>query len=141
MDLGNGIPVPVRADALGLAGPLRGERDADAEHGPRGRRLCCAGCGATVTHEGERIVMGGAHEHSFRNPAGLAFDIGCFARAPGCVGSGPSTSEHTWFPGYRWQVALCAACRAHLGWHFRSADGAPFHGLISARLRPGAGSH
>ncbi|XP_062557219.1 protein cereblon-like [Armigeres subalbatus] len=29
----------------------------------------------------------------------------------------PST-EFSWFPGYSWQITLCANCRQHLGWKF-----------------------
>lgn len=29
----------------------------------------------------------------------------------------PST-EFSWFPGYSWQITLCANCRNHLGWKF-----------------------
>ncbi|XP_055534026.1 protein cereblon-like [Wyeomyia smithii] len=28
------------------------------------------------------------------------------------------TTEFSWFPGYAWQITLCANCREHLGWKF-----------------------
>uniref|UniRef100_A0A7S3Z5K1 CULT domain-containing protein n=2 Tax=Lotharella globosa TaxID=91324 RepID=A0A7S3Z5K1_9EUKA len=31
------------------------------------------------------------------------------------------TTEHTWFPGFAWQMASCAACDSHLGWGFSPA--------------------
>ena len=68
------------------------------------------------------------------NPEGTVFVIGCFAQAPGCVAIGAPMLEWTWFPGCRWQVALCRACGEHLGWRYTGAD--TFHGLILERLRP-----
>lgn len=29
----------------------------------------------------------------------------------------PST-EFSWFPGYAWQIAVCAKCSSHIGWKF-----------------------
>ena len=78
----------------------------------------------------------GAHAHCFVNPHGQVFEIGCFARAPGCRALGPATTDWTWFPGWAWQVALCAACGRHLGWCYRR-QGGRFFGLILDRLRPG----
>jgi hypothetical protein len=75
----------------------------------------------------------GAHEHRCTNPHGITYYIGCFHEAAGCTAIGEATTEYTWFPGYVWRVALCANCRAHLGWHFQSRDDY-FHGLIMARL-------
>ena len=100
----------------------------------QGRRLLCVGCGTPVTDQAEAIEVAGAHHHRRTNPAGLTFDIACFARAPGCAEAGPATAEHSWFPGYRWRVAVCRGCGGHLGWGFRGAD--RFFGLIRDRLRP-----
>lgn len=80
------------------------------------------------------MVMGGRHEHSVRNPHELAFRIGCFADAPGCAQRGPATRAWSWFPGYSWQVAVCAGCHVHLGWRYRGADPESFYGLILNRL-------
>lgn len=78
--------------------------------------------------------MRGEHEHVCVNPHGIAFHIGCYASAPGCVPYGRTESFWSWFPGYRWQIALCAGCGRHLGWGF-SADGeASFHGLVAQRI-------
>ena len=82
-----------------------------------------------------RIQRADAHEHTFVNPHGIVHHIGCFAAAPGCVHVGVTESAFSWFPGWTWQVAVCARCRAHVGWIFRCA-GQQFHGLILAALRP-----
>ena len=101
------------------------------------RGLVCVACEHAVTDDAHRIDMAGAHEHTFVNPAGFAFRIGCFADAPGCAQGSPPREEtaFSWFPGWAWQVALCARCAAHLGWSYRNAGGR-FWGLILAALRP-----
>lgn len=78
--------------------------------------------------------MNGSHEHTFVNPGGFVHHIGCFAAAPGCAYLGSTESAFSWFPGWTWQIAACARCRAHVGWIYRNA-GAQFHGLILAALR------
>lgn len=97
------------------------------------RRLLCAECGHMITRPEEAVAVNGAHEHVFTNPVGLRFHIGCFRTAPGCSDVGELTLEHTWFPGHRWCIALCAQCRAHLGWRFEGETA--FYGLVLVRLR------
>lgn len=99
------------------------------------RGLVCAACEHEITDDAQRIDMAGAHEHTFINPAGRQFRIGCFAAAPGCATRGAEESAFSWFPGWGWQVALCARCGAHLGWGYRNAAGR-FWGLILSALRP-----
>lgn len=98
-----------------------------------GEVLACAGCLRPVTTSAARTQVAGAHEHTFANPAGFQFHIGCFARATGCGTVGEASTYWTWFPGYSWQVELCATCGDHLGWLFRSEAHA-FHGLVLDRL-------
>ncbi len=98
--------------------------------------LHCRLCGYHITSDAERISVHGSHDHAFLNPLGLLFHIGCFSGAPGCLDVGESTDEYTWFPGYSWCFALCARCRAHLGWRYRSGAHA-FWGLILDRLERG----
>jgi hypothetical protein len=112
-----------------LRDPERRERPDDES----GRVLACARCLHTVTTTGARIEISGHHAHTFANPHGFVFHIGCFALAPGCAAVGEPTTEFTWFPGFAWQIATCRGCREHLGWLFRSAEGR-FHGLIMDRL-------
>ncbi len=99
----------------------------------QGSRLLCARCGHAVTASGWCIQIADAHEHSFVNPHGYLFRIGCFREAPGCTQRGEEHAEYSWFPGYRWTMAPCAHCKTHLGWSFRSDD-AVFFGLILDRL-------
>jgi hypothetical protein len=115
-------------------------RAATLEHGDE--TLLCAGCGHPITHASEQIEMSGRHAHTCVNPAGFVFRIGCFAKAPGCVGVGGWSASYSWFAGYAWQVACCARCSMHLGWAFEPEPGSTaqgtFHGLCLDRLRPAA---
>jgi hypothetical protein len=94
--------------------------------------LLCSTCGAEVTHRERSITINGRHNHAFFNPAGIAFEIRCFSQAPGVASQGDPSLEFTWFPGYSWQVALCATCHSHLGWLF--TNGGSFYGLIANHL-------
>jgi hypothetical protein len=99
----------------------------------RGPRLLCVRCGHPITAGGWARAVGEAHEHSFVNPHGYLYRIGCFEQAPGCVPEGDEHPEYSWFEGYTWQLAQCGGCRSHLGWAFRRA-GDRFHGLILDRV-------
>ena len=76
----------------------------------------------------------GRHEHTFVNPSGITFHIGCFASAKGCRVEGNPTREFTWFPGFDWSFALYRNCGIHLGWYYDSQDADGFFGLVLARL-------
>lgn len=99
----------------------------------RGRVLGCAFCRRPITTTAAAIEVDGAHAHTFTNPDAISFRIGCFHEARGLMKLGPSSFEWTWFPGYAWQVELCANCREQLGWLYRST-GHTFHGLILDNL-------
>jgi len=94
-----------------------------------GRVLACVSCQRAITTTAARTEVGGAHVHSFVNPDGDRFRIGCFADASGLVHVGSSSLEWTWFAGFSWQAEVCAGCRVHLGWLYR-AGANRFHGLI-----------
>src|SRR5947207_1607965 len=79
-----------------------------------------------ITSVAARTEVGQAHEHTFANPDGFQFHVGCFARATGCASVGEPSTYWSWFAGYSWQVELCSACREHLGWLFRN-EGHAFH--------------
>lgn len=122
----------LRRDPASPAGDVRPASSPDADD-DGGEMLACAGCLRPVTTTSARIAIGEAHEHTFANPAGVQFHIGCFSGAPGCIPAGEASTYWTWFPGYSWQVELCAGCTEHLGWLFR-AKAHVFHGLILDRL-------
>jgi hypothetical protein len=96
--------------------------------------LRCAACGARITPERARLEVNSAHEHEFMNPSGLRFVVACYSVAPGCVPEGEPSTVWTWFPGYAWQIAVCKACFAHVGWSFHAGEAVPFHGLVRDRI-------
>lgn len=98
------------------------------------RRVLCRECLHAVTREEDRTEVHGAHQHTFANPSGMVFTIGCFQAAEGCGAAGSPSDEFTWFKGYAWRVAVCTGCLAHLGWLFSSPSGAAFWGLILDHL-------
>ncbi|MEE4240554.1 MAG: cereblon family protein [Desulfopila sp.] len=106
----------------------RAEENEEAERG-----LLCGFCSHLITYPKYSIAINGEHHHTFFNPAGIVYEIGCFSSAEGCSLHGPPTGDFTWFAGYVWRLALCASCFAHLGWSFGS-DGGMFYGLIRKNL-------
>ncbi len=99
--------------------------------------ILCGTCHFKVTTKSARIQINGQHNHSFFNPAGILFDMGCFKSAEGCLVHGDPTTDFTWFPGYSWNFALCANCFAHLGWYFQGTQGHSFFALIRTKLIEG----
>ncbi|MCU0693499.1 MAG: cereblon family protein [Polyangiaceae bacterium] len=139
-------PVPVQPATRALprfalreagqgCGAKRGERaqPRDARTRQQVPELVCVACRHAITSRDARVEVAGAHRHTFANPNGIVYCIGCFSRAPGCLSVGRLSTEFPWFAGFAWQVAVCGRCSAHLGWGFRSADRG-FHGLILDRL-------
>ena len=94
----------------------------------------CRQCRGEITHCSARTTAGGQHTHTFANPHGIVFEIGCFKFANGCDPIGPASTEFTWFEGFSWQIVVCGFCRTHLGWLFSSKYGDSFFGLIMDRL-------
>lgn len=97
-----------------------------------GKKLCCRLCKFHITDSDQAISIDDAHTHTFTNPAGYTYTINCFQSAPGCLVIGDCTSEHTWFSGYRWQIAICQSCHEQLGWLF--SNDRRFFALIADRL-------
>jgi len=118
------LPVerPVKETVKTSAGEVSRHRD-------QRRIIVCRACGFPLTQASSKIEMNGKHKHTFSNPRGYVFQIGCFAPARGIINQGEPTTEFTWFSGYAWNFSLCLQCFAHLGWFFQSGD-RQFYGLI-----------
>ncbi len=110
------------------------EVEEELDFGLSGVNYLCKFSRRRITSSSERIVVSGQHVHICANPYGLLFEVGCFARAPGCQVTGAPTTEFTWFPGYAWSIALCVGCANHLGWHYTGQPPAEFFGLILSHL-------
>ena len=98
------------------------------------RAIVCRQCLHVITDATQHRIINGSHVHTFANPDGIIFEIGCYHHAKGCGYIGSASSEFTWFNGYLWRIAVCGYCLVHLGWRFSGADGHFFHGLITSRL-------
>jgi hypothetical protein len=122
-----------RADRQDRQGRPESEERQERDTRPSEAILCLA-CGGVVTDREQKISIGGSHAHTFFNPAGIVYELGCFQQAPGCLLAGEATAEFTWFAGHLWRFALCRRCRTHLGWFFEMGE-KTFYGLILARLR------
>ncbi|MBF0342439.1 MAG: hypothetical protein HQL95_15950 [Magnetococcales bacterium] len=96
--------------------------------------LRCAFCSHPITHPSQRIEIASSHEHTFFNPHGHLFHLGCFRQARGCITTDHQSMEFTWFKGYAWTLAGCGQCLRHLGWKFQNnAD--HFFALILNRMK------
>jgi len=99
------------------------------------KQIVCRQCLHIITRPKEKIQVNGSHHHTFANPHGLIFEVGCFQTAEGCGYTGQASEEYTWFRGYLWRVAVCGKCLTQLGWLFSASMGSThFHGLILDKL-------
>jgi hypothetical protein len=96
--------------------------------------LYCKACGQAITASDQAISVNSSFRHTFFNPAGIVFELGCYRKAPGCMAAGDPSSEFSWFSGYLWSFALCKSCDTHIGWCFESGDSL-FWGLILNKLK------
>jgi len=119
-------------DARGRGEPAPGRRPEPSDSFD-GDPLLCRRCGQQITSDTQRISVDSAHEHTFANPEGILFHIGCFGHVQSCQFSGEPTAQWSWFKGYQWRVTYCAECNLHLGWRFSSGDHI-FHGLVLQNL-------
>ncbi|KXZ45021.1 hypothetical protein GPECTOR_59g628 [Gonium pectorale] len=59
-----------------------------------------------------------AAQHTYLGvTVGLPFEV-WWRSARGLRYWGRPETEHSWFPGYAWTIANCAACGQHMGWRF-----------------------
>ena len=116
------------------SGTITVEKEAEERSPEEEEYILCRQCHQAITKPADRIVIQGSHRHTFANPHGIVFEIGCFRRVKGCGYAGAASDDFSWFAGYSWRVCLCTMCLTHLGWMF-SLNGADiFHGLILDRL-------
>jgi len=105
----------------------------DDEDIKRDHYILCRVCYNIITSHNTIIEIDGNHQHTFNNPSGFVYHIGCFKAARGCMNFGDPTLEFSWFPGFYWCYTICSNCFNHLGWFFQS-NGNCFYGLILNQL-------
>ena len=114
--------------------PLSPELEAsDEEKIETEKLIICRICNNIITRPSNILGVEGEHIHTFKNPDGVVYRIGCFKKAPGCIPVSEPTYDYTWFSGYSWSVVVCAKCLNHLGWHYSSGTSG-FFGLVLAYL-------
>ncbi len=115
--------------------PMNGMQDKSAQEKrtEEKKNILCRHCFQIITSPEEMIEMNGAHQHTFVNPHGIAFTIGCYKTASGCGSTGPPADEFSWFKSFSWRIGICSKCLTHLGWQFLSKNDI-FFGLILDRL-------
>jgi len=123
---------PVAKPKKNDAEPLVADRDQPMEAAMDA--IVCRRCLHEITSPAQIREVNGAHTHTFANPEGIIYEIGCYRDAWGCGYIGPPSTEFTWFSGYAWRIAVCINCHVHLGWLFSAPDGGFFHGLITSRI-------
>lgn len=116
---------------------LQRQQEQDEEEEKKENLILCRNCRNRITSVDNGIFIDGQHRHTFSNPYGIVFEIGCFASADGCLNRGMATSEFSWFVGFSWRYAICSRCHAHLGWHYQSRGTESFYGLILDHLTEG----
>jgi hypothetical protein len=97
------------------------------------RDLLCKNCKNRITSPDKTVTVDGEHVHTFTNPEGVTYRIGCYASAGGCIITGLPTFEDTWFEEFCWDFALCSSCFTHLGWYYLG-ESESFFGLTLDRL-------
>jgi uncharacterized protein YlaI len=96
--------------------------------------LICRECRQIIARPADRIRVEGSFRHTFSNPHGIVYEIGCFQSVIGCGVVGPPSNEFAWFKGYTWHILICIGCQVHMGWSFSSGTINSFYGLILDRL-------
>jgi hypothetical protein len=114
--------------------PVKGKQTLKDQPSNENGFILCRQCRRVITHCSLQIAVEGQHAHTFANPHGIVFEIGCFKSADGCDPIGPSSIEFCWFSGYCWQITECRFCQTHLGWIFSNNHNDSFFGLIIDRL-------
>ncbi len=56
--------------------------------------------------------------HHLKNPHGREFEVVTVTNLTSYKTHGAKVAEHSWFPGYSWQIIVCAHCGHHIGWRF-----------------------
>ncbi|XP_050355587.1 protein cereblon-like isoform X2 [Nymphalis io] len=108
--------------------------------------LCCSSCAVEIARREHIFAMSSEGVHSnYTNIGGYMHDIVTVSCASNTELSGAPSAEFSWFPGYTWTIALCAACLAHVGWRFdaqrRGLRPQQFYGLCRNYVQPRSDEH
>lgn len=74
--------------------------------------------------------------HHLKNPHGREFEVVTVTNLTNYKTHGGRVAEHSWFPGYSWQIIVCAHCGHHIGWRFDRLEPSRYDYPTSAFLSP-----
>lgn len=81
----------------------------------------CKHCLALIARRGDKVVMSSDDTvGAYVKPYDSAQEVITVHNASGLALHGNPSKDHSWFPGYTWTIALCAACESNIGWLFRA---------------------
>nr|TKW26289.1 hypothetical protein SEVIR_3G178400v2 [Setaria viridis] len=81
----------------------------------------CRICQSHIAKRSNMVVMStDGPLGAYVNPHGCVHETITVSNATGLALIGNPSTVHSWFPGYSWTIASCAACESHIGWLFRA---------------------
>ncbi|KAJ1263713.1 hypothetical protein BS78_09G207200 [Paspalum vaginatum] len=81
----------------------------------------CRSCQSHIAKRSDMVVMStDGPLGAYVNPHGCVHETITVSNANGLALIGNPSNVHSWFPGYSWTIAECAACESHIGWLFRA---------------------
>ena len=61
--------------------------------------------------------------NAFLNPGGFVHEtLTVYKLINYRLSRDPPSTQHSWFPGYGWQILSCKNCGGHLGWKFSTTN-------------------
>lgn len=81
----------------------------------------CRNCLTLIARRSDMVVMSSdGHVGAYVKPYDCAQEMITVYNATGLAFLGNPSKDHSWFPGYTWTIASCAACESNIGWLFRA---------------------
>ena len=119
-----GLPPPRHGDASSASSqkaPLVGGAEIALESGVTTGPTDPTALGYAGPHKdpSRKTILGRTMQiHHLKNPSGREFEVATVTELTNYKTHGPKVAEHSWFPGYSWQIIVCAHCGHHIGWRF-----------------------
>jgi cereblon len=91
--------------------------------------IVCTSCGVSLCSKVDIFsISKQGYMSPFLNPGGVIHETLTVYKIKNCsMVRMPPCAQHSWFPGYGWQICNCANCGNHIGWKFTS---------MSSNLKP-----
>uniref|UniRef100_A0A5B7BA39 Protein cereblon n=1 Tax=Davidia involucrata TaxID=16924 RepID=A0A5B7BA39_DAVIN len=86
-------------------------------------RVRCKKCQTVIGRRSDMLVMSSEGPlGAYVNPGGYVHEVMTLHEANGLALIGNAIKEYSWFPGYAWTIAECAACESQMGWLFTATN-------------------